>query len=121
VTTLPDQVSQAGKVAAMEKINDVISFAGSMFERLPPQNFAMTLFFIWCGLGLVGVVRSRKRSARLRKQLDELSSHVRQLALQFELAESRRFMELLNSSSGSQSRTRQEDTSSVTPPEEQHI
>jgi hypothetical protein len=120
-TALPDQISQAGRVAEMEKITDVIDFAGSMLERLPQQNLAEALLFIWCGLGLVGVVRSLNRSARLQKQLNELSGDVRQLTLKFELAESRRFMEFLNSSSGPESRMRQEDASSITPPEGQRI
>ena len=90
------------KVAAMEIINDVINFAASMFERLPQQYYAMVLFIVCCGLGLVGVVRSRERSALL-KQLEKLTRDVREL----ELAESRRFIGLLNPSS------RQQDATSI--------
>jgi hypothetical protein len=99
------------KVATMEMINDVVNFADSMFERLPQQNYAMVLFVLGCGLGLVGVVRSRKRSALLQKQLDKLSRDVSQL----ELAENRRLIELLNSSSRPRS---QQDATSIVPGEE---
>ena len=84
----------------MENINDVINFADSIFERLSQQNHAIALFVLWCGLGLVGVTCSRRRAALLQKQLDKLSRDVRQL----ELAENRRLMELVNSSSRSGSR-----------------
>ena len=84
----------------MQEINSVINFAGSMFERFPQQSYATALFVIWCGLGLVGVLVSRKRSARLQKQLDKLRRDVRYL----ELEESRRILEFLNSSSNSGSR-----------------
>jgi uncharacterized protein HemX len=88
---------EAGKVVVMQKINDdIINFAGSMFERLPQQSYAIALFVIWCGLGLVGVLVFRKRSARLQEQLDQLRRDVRHL----ELEESRRIIsELLNSPS----------------------
>ena len=72
----------------MQEINDVINFAGSMFERLPEQIYAMALLVLCCGLGLVGVVVSWNRSARLQNQLDELSRDVRQQ--QLELEETRR-------------------------------
>jgi hypothetical protein len=111
---------EAGKVAPMEKINDVINFAGSMFEHLPQLNSAMALFALWCGLGLVGVIHSRKRSSRMQKQLDKLGRDVRQLELQLELAENRRLMELLNSSSCSGSRMHKQDASSIIPAEERN-
>jgi hypothetical protein len=116
VRALTNELSQAGKVAAMEKINDFINFADSMFERLPHQTYATALFVLWCGLGLVGVIRCRKRSALLQKQLDNLSRHVHQL----ELAESRRLIELLNSSSCSRSRLQQQDASSIVPHRERN-
>jgi hypothetical protein len=79
----------------MQKIDDIISFAGSMFERLPPQSYAMALFVLWCVLGIVGF-HSWKRLVRLQKQLDQLKRDLRHL----ELEESRRIiLELLNSSS----------------------
>jgi hypothetical protein len=64
----------------MQEINDVINFADSMF--------VMAFVVLWCGLGLVGVVVSWNRSARLQNQLDELSRDVRQQ--QLELEETRR-------------------------------
>jgi YVTN family beta-propeller protein len=69
---LANQLSQPRKVVAMQEINHVINFAGSMFERFPPQIYATALFVLCCGLGLVGVVVSRKRSACLQEQIDEL-------------------------------------------------
>ena len=79
----------------MQEINDVINFAGSMFERLPEQIYAMALLVLCCGLGLVGVVVSWNRSARLQNQLDELSRDVRQQ--QLELEETRRiYLEVNN-------------------------
>jgi hypothetical protein len=77
----------------MANINDVINFAESIIERLPTQNYAIALFVLWCGLGLVGVISSRRRTALLQKRLDKLSDDVRQL----ELAEDRRLMDSLNS------------------------
>jgi len=71
----------------MQEINDVINFAGSMFERLPTQIYAMALIVL-SGLGLVGVVVSWNKSARLQNQLDELNRDVRQQ--QLELEETRR-------------------------------
>ncbi len=79
----------------MQKIDDTINFAGSMIERLPPQSYAMALFVLWCGLGLVGLL-SWKRLARIQKQLDQLRHDLRRL----EQEESRRIvLELFNSSS----------------------
>jgi hypothetical protein len=78
----------------MANINDIINFAESIIERLPTQNYAIALFVLWCGLGLIGAMSSRRRTARLQKQLDKLSDDVRQL----ELAENRRLMDFLNSS-----------------------
>ncbi len=56
----------------MQEINYAFNFAGSMFERFPPQIDATALFILCCGLGSVGVVVSRKLSARLQEQIDEL-------------------------------------------------
>jgi hypothetical protein len=95
----------------MQEINYVISFAGSMFERFPQQIFATALFALCCGLGLVGVVVSRKRSACLQEQIDELRRDVRVL----ESEESRRCLESLNLSSRSGSQMHQEDASSIAP------
>ena len=138
----------------METINHIISFADSMFERLPQQIApinstalvasviilsvffavpnrlvgtiafatmgilillflpnAMVLFVLWCGL--VGIVRSRKRSALLERKLEELSRAVHEL----ELAENCRFFEVLNSSSRSESRMHQGDAPSIPPSE----
>ena len=78
----------------MANINDVINFVESIIERLPTQNSAIALFVLWCGLGLIGVISSRRRTALLQKQLDKLSNDVRQL----ELAENRRLMDTLYSS-----------------------
>jgi hypothetical protein len=101
-----------GKVATMEMTNDVIKFADAMFERLP--HYAMVLFFLWCAFGLVGVVRSRKRSASMQKQLDKLNHDVRRL----ELAESRRFIGLLNPSSRPGSGIHQQDATFIVPDKE---
>jgi len=79
----------------MQKIDDIINFAGSTFERLPPQSYSIALFVLWCGLGIVGVL-SWKRLVRLQRQLDQLRRDLRHL----ELEESRRIaLELLKSSS----------------------
>jgi len=77
----------------MANINGIIDCAESIAERLPTQNYAIALFVLGCGLGLVGVISSRRRSALLQKQIDKLSSDVGLL----ELAENRRFMESLPS------------------------
>jgi hypothetical protein len=78
----PIKLSQPRKVVAMQEMNDVIDFAGSMFERLPQQKYAMALLVVlWCGIGLVVVVVSWNRSTRLKNQLDELSRDVRQQQL----------------------------------------
>jgi hypothetical protein len=83
----PIKLSQPRKVVAMQEINDVVDFAGSMFERLPQQKYAMALLVVlWCGLGLVGVVVSWNRSTRLKNQLNELSRDVRQQQLVLEEA-----------------------------------
>jgi hypothetical protein len=87
-TAVTSQLSQAVKVAAIERINDVVDFADSIADRLSQQNYATVLFVLWCGLA-VGVVRLRGRSALLQKQLDKLGQDVRQL----EFRESRRVME----------------------------
>ena len=84
----------------MQWINDVNNFAGYA-----------ALFVLWCGLGLVGVVFSRKRSARLQEQIDELRSDVRRL----EAEESRRDLEAINLSSSSGSLMHPEDVSSIAP------
>jgi len=73
--------------------------------------YAAALFVLWCGLGLVGVVVSRKRSARLQEQIDELRRDVRQL----EAEETRRDLEAINLSSRSGSQMHQEDASSIAP------
>jgi hypothetical protein len=86
----PIKLSQPGKVVAMQEINDVVNFAGSMFERLPQQIYAMALLVLWCGLGLVGVLLSWNRSARQVNQLDDLIRDVRQQ--QLELKEIRRIL-----------------------------
>jgi hypothetical protein len=95
----------------MQGINYVINFAGSMFERFPPQIYATVLFVLCCGLGLVGFVVSRKRSACLQEQIDELRHDVRLL----ESEEGRRMIELINLSSRSGSQMHQEDVSSIAP------
>jgi hypothetical protein len=110
---LTSQLSQAVKVAAIEKINDVVDFADSIADRLSQQNYATVLFVLWCGLA-VGVVRSRRRSALLQKQLDKLGQDVRQL----EFTESRRLMEAMYSRSRSETRTQQQDVPSIMSPEE---
>jgi hypothetical protein len=140
----------------METINQIISFADSMFQRLPQQimpinsmalvsviilsvfftvpnrivetiafttigvlilfapNYAVVLFVLWCGL--VGLGRSRKRSALLEKKLEELGRAVREL----KLAENRRFLKALNSSSRPENQM-QEDAPSITPSEKTDI
>jgi hypothetical protein len=99
---LANQLSQPGKVVAMQEINDVINFADSMF--------VFAFLVLWCGFSLVV---SWKISARLHNQLDELSREVRQQQLKLE--EARRIFTQLTSSSGS--RMHQEDASSIIPPE----
>jgi hypothetical protein len=86
-------MSEAGKVVVMQKIDDIINFAGSMFECLPQQSYAMAVFVLWCGFGLVGVLVFR--AARRQKQLDQLRRDVH-----LEMEECRRIiLELFNSSS----------------------
>jgi hypothetical protein len=110
---LTSQLSQAVKIAAIEKINDVVDFADSIIERLSQQNYAMILLLLWCGLA-VGAIRSRRRLALLQKQLDKLGHDVRQL----EFKESRRLMEEINSRFHSKSRTQQQDVPSIISPQE---
>jgi hypothetical protein len=100
--TAPTRPAQIVGTIALASIGVLVLFAA---------NYAMVLFVFWCGL--VGVVRSRKRSALLQNKLDKLSRTVHEL----ELAESRRLFELLNSSSRSVSRKPQQDTPSITPSE----
>jgi acetolactate synthase regulatory subunit len=110
---LTSQLSQAVKVAAIEKINDIVDFADSIADRLSQQNYATVLLVLWCGLA-VSVVRSRRRSALLQKQLDKLGQDVRQL----EFTESRRLMEAMYSRSRSETRTQQQDVPSIMSSEE---
>ena len=110
---LASQLSEAIKVAAIEKINDVVDFADSIADRLSQQNYMTVLFVLWCGLA-VGVVRLRRRSVLLQIQLDKLGQDVRQL----EFKESRRVMEAMHSRSRSESRTQQQDVPSIVSPEE---
>ena len=95
----------------MQMINDVISFARPVLERFPEQIYAAAIFVLWCGLGLVGVVVSRKRSARLQEQIDELRRGVRQL----EEEEGRRTVEAINLRSRTGGQVHEEDASSITP------
>ena len=92
----------------MQEINDVNNLALSMFERFREQIYAVALFVLWCGLGLIGVVVSRKRSAHLQEQIDELRRDVRQL----EVEEGRRTVEAINLRSG---QVHEEDASSIAP------
>ena len=110
---MTSRLSEAVKVAAIEKINDVVDFADSIADRLSQQNYATVLFVLRCGLA-VGVVRLRRRSALLQKQLDKLGQDVRRL----EFTESRRVMEAMRSRSRSESRTQQQDVPSIVSPEE---
>jgi hypothetical protein len=110
---LPSELSQAIKVAAVEKINDVVDFADLIAVRLSQLNYAIVLFVVLCGLA-VGAIRSRRRLALLQKQLDKLGQDVRQL----EFKESRRLMEAIHSSSRSESRTQQQDVPAIISPEE---
>jgi hypothetical protein len=107
------RLSEAVKVAAIEKINDVVDFADSIADRLSQQNYATVLFVLWCGLA-VGVVRLRRRSALLQKQLGKLGQDVRRL----EFTESRRVMEAMHSRYRSESRTQHQDVPSIVSPEE---
>ena len=100
--TVPSRLEQIFVTIAFAMIGVLILFA---------PNYAMVPFVLWCGL--VGVVRSWKRSARLKKQLDKLSGDVRLL----EMAESRRSRELLNSSSHPKRRKRQQEAPSIMPSE----
>jgi hypothetical protein len=93
----------------MQEINDVNNLAGSMFERFREQIYAAILFVLWCGLGLVGVVVSRKQSAHLQEQIDELRRGLRQL----EEEEGRRTVEAIRLRSESQ--VHEEDASSIAP------
>ena len=97
------------------RIVGTIAFAAIGVLILFAPNYAIVLFVLWCGL--VGLVRSRKRSALLEKELEKLSRAV----LALELAESRRFFEELNSSSRLESRMRQENAPSIMPSEKTDI
>ena len=91
---LTSQLSEAVKVVAIEKINDVVDFADSIVERLSQLNYAMVLSVVLCGLA-VGAIRSRRRLALVQKRLDKLEHDVRRL----EFKESRRLLEAIHSSS----------------------
>jgi len=109
--SLANQLSQPRKVVAMQDINYVIDLAGSMFERFPPRIYATALFVLCCGLVLVDVVVSLKRSACLQEQIDELRCDVRLL----ESEEGRRMIESINLSSRSGIQMHQEEVSSIAP------
>jgi hypothetical protein len=110
---LTSQLSEAVKVVAIEKINDVVDFADSIVERLSQLNYAMVLSVVLCGLA-VGAIRSRRRLALVQKRLDKLEHDVRRL----EFKESRRLLEAIHSRSHSESLTQQQDVSSIISPEE---
>jgi hypothetical protein len=110
---LSSQLSEAVKVAAMEKISAVVDFADSLIERLSQQNYVMVLFIGLCGLA-VAAIRSRRKLALLKTQLDKLGQDVRQL----ELKESRRLMEAVNSRSRSEGQTQQQGAPSIMSPEQ---
>jgi hypothetical protein len=145
------------KGVAMETINQIMSSADAMFERLSRQiapiesmaliasvivlsvlatapsrraeifgtvalamlgvltffapNYAMILFVIGCGL--VGIVRSRHKSAVIQKQLEKMDRAIQQL----ELAENRRLIQSLNAPSSSEDPMRQQDAPSIMPSE----
>ena len=75
-------------------------------------NYAMVLFVIGCGL--IGIVRSRRRSIAMQTQLDKMGHAIQQL----ELTENRRFMKSLNSASPSADQMRQQDSPSIMPSEQ---
>jgi hypothetical protein len=49
---LTSQLSEAVKVVAIEKINDVVDFADSIVERLSQLNYAMVLSVVLCGVNI---------------------------------------------------------------------
>ena len=89
----------------MQQIDHVINFASSILERFPPQIYTTVLFAVCCSLGLAGVVVSRKRSAYLQGQIDELRRKISLL----ESEEGRRTVEFINS------QVHQEDASPLAP------
>jgi hypothetical protein len=109
---LPSQLSEAVKVAAMEKINSAVDFVDWIVERLSQLNYALVLFVGLCGLTVVAI-RSGRRLTLLQKQLDKLGDDVRQL----EFKESRRLMEGIHSRSRSENQPQQQDAPAIISPE----
>jgi hypothetical protein len=99
--TGPNRLAQIFGTTALAILGVLVLFA---------PDYAMVLFVFGCGL--VGLVRSQKRSAHLQKQLDKLSRVVHEL----ELAENRRLIQLLNPPSPPISR--QHDAPSISPSEQ---
>jgi hypothetical protein len=100
--TTPNRLAESFGTIALAMIGILVLFA---------PNYAIVLFVIGCGL--VGIVRSRRRSALLQKQFDRLSRVVHEL----DMAENRRLIQSLNSPSPSVARMRQQDAPSILPGE----
>jgi hypothetical protein len=103
LSTAPSRLAEIFWTVALAMLGVLIFFA---------PNYAMVLFVIGCGL--VGIVRSRHRSAVMRKQLDKMRHAVQQL----ELAENRRLIQSLNSPSPSVNQMHQQEAPSITPSEQ---
>jgi hypothetical protein len=99
--TAPDRHAQIFGTITFAILGVLVLFA---------PDYAMVLFVIVCGL--VGLVRSRNRSARLRKQMDKLTRVVHEL----ELAENRRLLQSLNPPNPQTSP--QHDAPSISPSEQ---
>ena len=102
LSAVPRRRAEIAEAVVLAMLGVLILFAA---------NYAMVLFVIGCGL--VGIVRSRRRSAVMEKQLHKIGRAVHEL----ELAENRRLIQSLNSPSPSAARMRQQDAPSISPGE----
>ena len=92
------------------EIVGAVALAGGFILLAP--NYAIVLFVVGCGL--VGLVRSRRRSVVMQKQLAKIGHAIQQL----ELAENRRFIQSLNSASPPADQIHQQDAPSIMPSEQ---
>jgi hypothetical protein len=100
LSTAPSRLSELFGTVAVAMLGVLLFFV---------SNYAMVLFVVGCGI--VGIVRSRRKSAAIERQLDKMGRSIQQL----ELVENRLLMRSLNSTSSSVAKKHQQDTPSITP------